>query len=266
MLSSIPETFAISSNDHRCVDALAGRQPRRHPGRFALNVSSPRLAVGIAVPNVVRCAWLREQPAHCTADCPPAHRGVRRVQRRVARGVCAVRDVAAGSIPDRAGAHGVIGAPVVAAINDRTSGSTTPSTSSTSRPFVRSRSTTSWCRVRWSRWFVAGWTADDDPVRGTTVADVPARRWRASGARRGDRVDGPSSGRRRSACCTTVIGVRRLQHRLSLLLPRERPTVHLHGPRSVSRPRAGCVGLRDDGVPASASSMHARSCWLSRTT
>lgn len=122
VLSSIPETFAISSGMIVAV-LLMHRpefaQPRTHPGRFALNAIVAALAVGVAVPNIVYAAL---GFASNLRSAQPT------VRRRI--GVFALFSVASltafvalGAMqrvlfPDRAGTHSVIGAPVVAAIND----------------------------------------------------------------------------------------------------------------------------------------------------
>jgi len=122
VLSSIPEAFATSSGMivamllmHRPEFA----QPRASPVRFALNATVAALAVGVAVPNIVYAALAF---ASNLRSAQPTLR--RRIGVFILFSVASLAAFALlGAVqramfPDRAAQRSVIGAPIVAAIND----------------------------------------------------------------------------------------------------------------------------------------------------
>lgn len=122
VLSSIPETFAISSGllvIMLWMQRPDFAQPRRFPVRFALNAVVAALAVGVAVPNIVYAAL------GCANNVRYAQPTTRR---RIAvfaafSAASFVAFVAFGAIqgslfPSQEGSQAIYGAPIVAAIND----------------------------------------------------------------------------------------------------------------------------------------------------
>lgn len=122
VLSSIPETFAISSGMiilivliHRPEFA----QPHCHPGRFVLNAIVAALAVGVAVPNLVYVALgmaSNLRSAQTTTRRRIAVFAAYSVSAFVAFVLLGI--IQRGLFPDRVGEARIYDAPIVAALND----------------------------------------------------------------------------------------------------------------------------------------------------